>query len=198
MQSSITIGQKAPEFTAKAYFPKEDKIDKIRLPSSNGKWQILTFYPGDFTFVCATDIEAFMSVRERFEQNGAEILAISTDSIFSHKGWAGTSPRVSKSVIPMVEDFSKKITSAFGLLNEESGAARRGVAILDPEGTVQYFSVFNDSLGKDADHIFNAFMGLKTIHDTPASAGHACVIPANWKAGNNSMDIDTTKDIGKL
>lgn len=198
MQSSITIGQKTPEFVAKAYFPKEDKIEEIKLPSANGKWQILTFYPGDFTFVCATDIEAFMSIKDKFDQNDAEVLAISTDSVFSHKGWVGASPRVSKSVIPMVEDFNKKISSAFGFLNEESGAARRGVVILDPDGVAQYISVFNDALGKDAEHIFNAFMGLKKIHDTPVSEGHACTIPANWKAGNDVMDIDTTKDIGKI
>lgn len=198
MQSLISIGKKVPEFSAKAYFPKEDKIEEVKLPSNTGKWQILTFYPGDFTFVCAMDIEAFMSLKQKFEENGAEIYTISTDSVFSHKGWAGTSPRVSKSTLPMVEDFTKEITTNYGFLNEETGAARRGVTIVDPEGIVQYFSVFNDALGKDAEHIFNAFMGLKKIHDTTTSEGHICAIPANYKAGNEAMDIDTVKDIGKL
>lgn len=198
MDSIISIGKSVPEFRTKAYFPKEDKIEEIKLPESNGRWKILTFYPGDFTFVCATDIEAFMSLKDEFDKNGADVYAISTDSVFSHKGWVGTSPRVSKSEIPMIDDFKKEITMAYGFLNDESGAARRGVVILDPKGCVQYLSVFNDALGKDAEHIFTAFMALKKIHDTPSSAGHICAIPANWRVGKEALNIDTVKDIGKL
>ncbi len=198
MQSLISIGKKVPEFNAKAYFPEEDKIKEMKLPSDAGKWQILTFYPGDFTFVCAMDIEAFMSLKQKFDEYGADIYTVSTDSVYSHKGWAGTSPRVSKSTLPMIGDFTKEITTTYGFLNEESGAARRGVIILDPKGVVQYLSVFNDSLGKDAEHIFNAFMGLKRIQDTSTAEGHICAIPANYKAGNEAVDIDIIKDIGKL
>ncbi len=198
MVNMIPIGEKVQDMTAKAYFPSDDSIKEIRIPSKNGRWSILTFYPGDFTFVCATDIEAFMSIKSQFDSNGADLYAISTDSVFSHKGWAQTSPRVKKSTIPMIEDFTKKITSSFGFINEASGASRRGVVILDPDGKIQYMSIFNDGLGKDAEHIFNAFMGLKQLHDTPAKAGHMCAIPANWKAGSKTLDIDVVKDIGKL
>jgi Peroxiredoxin len=198
MQSSVSIGEKAPEFKLKAYFPKDDKIVELEIPKNDGKWKILTFYPGDFTFVCATDIEAFMELKVQFENNGAEIYAISTDSVFSHKGWAQTSPRVSKSTIPMIDDYKKVITSAYGFLNEESGAARRGIAIIDPEGKLQYFSVFNDALGKDAEHIYTAFMALKKIAETKPEDGHICAIPANWRIGKDSLSIDTVKDIGKL
>ncbi len=193
----VTIGEKAPVIEAQTYFPKEDKISRIRIPSGK-EWQILTFYPGDFTFVCATDIEAFMSVYEQFRKNGAEIYAISTDSVFSHKAWAQSSPRVKESSIPMIEDFTKKATSAYGFLNEESGAARRGVVIIDPNGVVQYLAVFNDGLGKDAEHIYTAFMGLKYMHDHKSEEGHMCAIPANWRIGKEALEIDVVKDIGKL
>ncbi len=198
MQSSVSIGGKAPEFKLKAFFPKDDRITELEIPKADGKWKILTFYPGDFTFVCATDIEAFMELKEQFEKNGAEVYAISTDSVFSHKGWAQASPRVSKSAIPMIDDYKKEITSAYGFLNEESGAARRGVAIIDPQGRLQYFSVFNDALGKDAEHIYTAFMALKKIAETKPEDGHICAIPANWRVGKDSLNIDTVKDIGKL
>ncbi len=198
MQSLISIGKEAPEFRSKAYFPKEDSIREIRLPEKDGKWKILTFYPGDFTFVCATDIEAFMSMKQMFEKAGAEIYAISTDSVFSHKGWAQTSPRVSKSTIPMIEDHRKEITSAYGFLNEESGSSRRGTTIIDPDGKVQYYSIFNDALGKDAEHIYTALMALKKIRETKADEGHICAIPANWRVGNEVLNVDTVKDIGKL
>ncbi len=198
MQSQIDIGEKAPEINAKCYFPQEADIKEYKLSNDRGKWVILTFYPGDFTFVCATDVEAFTEKYDDFSKNGAVIYGISTDSIFSHKEWAETSPRVKKSRIPLIEDFNKRIAEAYGFLNRESGAARRGTVIIDPDGKVQYLSIHNDGLGKDAEHIYTAFMALKYIRDTPADKGHICAIPANWRVGKEALNIDTVKDIGKL
>lgn len=198
MQSQIEIGEKAPEIQAKCYFPKEADIKDYKLSDDKGKWIVLTFYPGDFTFVCATDVEAFTGKYDDFVKNGAVVYGISTDSIFSHKEWAETSPRVKLSKIPLIEDFNKKTSEAYGFLNRETGAARRGTVIIDPDGKVQYMSIHNDGLGKDAEHIYTAFMALKYIRDTPAEKGHICAIPANWRVGKEALNIDTVKDIGKL
>ncbi|MGC8479636.1 MAG: peroxiredoxin [Candidatus Micrarchaeia archaeon] len=198
MYAAWSIGDKAPEIKANTWFPEAKKIKEFKLSDYKGKWIILAFYPGDFTFVCATDIEAFMSNYDEFKKNGAEIMAISTDSVYSHKAWSETSPRVKESKIPLIEDFNKKISSDYGFINTETGAARRGTIIIDPDGNVQYFSIHNDALGKDADHIFTAFMALKYIRDTPASEGHICAIPANWRLGKRALDIDIVNDIGKL
>ncbi|MGC8651796.1 MAG: peroxiredoxin [Candidatus Micrarchaeia archaeon] len=194
----VEIGEQAPEISASAYFPEQKDIKEINLKQYKGKWVILAFYPGDFTFVCATDLEGFMEYYDKFTKNNAIIFGVSTDSVYSHKAWTETSPRVKKSKIPLIEDFNKRISSAYGFLNTKSGAARRGLVIIDPEGNVQYLAVFNDGLGKDIEHIYNSFMGLKYIHDTPAKKGHICVIPANWKPGKEALDIDVVADIGKL
>ena len=45
----IKVGQKAPDFTAPAYF--NGKFVTIKLSEYIGKWVVLCFYPGDFTFV---------------------------------------------------------------------------------------------------------------------------------------------------
>ena len=45
----ITVGKKAPEFTAKAYYNGE--FVNVSLNEYDGQWRILCFYPGDFTFV---------------------------------------------------------------------------------------------------------------------------------------------------
>lgn len=194
----IEIGKEAPEFRAKAYFPESREIKEVELGSYKGKWVVLTFYPGDFTFVCATDLEALAERYDDFGKNNAVVFGVSTDSIFSHKAWTETSPRVKKSPIPLVEDFTKALTSNYGFLNAETGAARRGLVIIDPEGKLQYYSVFNDGLGKDVDHITTALLGLKYIHDTPAKEGHICAVPANWRPGKQTLDIDVVNDIGKL
>ena len=43
------VGQKAPDFTAPAYY--QGKFVSIKLSDYLGKWVLLCFYPGDFTFV---------------------------------------------------------------------------------------------------------------------------------------------------
>lgn len=43
------VGEKAPDFEAPAYHNGE--FGQIKLSDYLGKWVILCFYPGDFTFV---------------------------------------------------------------------------------------------------------------------------------------------------
>lgn len=49
VQSMIRVGQKAPDFTASAY--DNGKFTSVKLSDYLGKWVVLCFYPGDFTFV---------------------------------------------------------------------------------------------------------------------------------------------------
>ncbi len=43
------VGNKAPDFTAPAYYKGD--FTEIKLSDYLGKWVLLCFYPGDFTFV---------------------------------------------------------------------------------------------------------------------------------------------------
>ena len=45
----IKVGQKAPDFSAPAYH--QGKFTNVKLSDYLGKWVVLCFYPGDFTFV---------------------------------------------------------------------------------------------------------------------------------------------------
>ncbi len=47
--SMIKVGKKAPDFTAPGY--QKGKFINIKLSDYLGKWVLLCFYPGDFTFV---------------------------------------------------------------------------------------------------------------------------------------------------
>jgi peroxiredoxin (alkyl hydroperoxide reductase subunit C) len=46
---SVQVGQKAPDFTAPAYY--KGSFGPVKLSDFAGKWVLLCFYPGDFTFV---------------------------------------------------------------------------------------------------------------------------------------------------
>ncbi len=43
------VGQKAPDFNAPAYYKGE--FTNVKLSDYLGKWVLVCFYPGDFTFV---------------------------------------------------------------------------------------------------------------------------------------------------
>jgi len=47
--SMIKVGKKAPDFTAPGY--QAGKFISTKLSDYLGKWVLLCFYPGDFTFV---------------------------------------------------------------------------------------------------------------------------------------------------
>ena len=48
-RSMITVGKKAPDFSAPGYHKGE--FINVKLSDYLGKWVVLCFYPGDFTFV---------------------------------------------------------------------------------------------------------------------------------------------------
>jgi len=48
-RAMITVGQKAPDFVAPGY--QQGKFINVKLSDYLGKWVVLCFYPGDFTFV---------------------------------------------------------------------------------------------------------------------------------------------------
>ena len=45
----VRVGGKAPDFEAPAYH--KGKFINVKLSDYSGKWVLLCFYPGDFTFV---------------------------------------------------------------------------------------------------------------------------------------------------
>jgi peroxiredoxin (alkyl hydroperoxide reductase subunit C) len=46
----IQVGQPAPDFSAPGYH-KDTFLSEVKLSDYAGKWRVLCFYPGDFTFV---------------------------------------------------------------------------------------------------------------------------------------------------
>lgn len=49
IMAGIMVGTKAPDFQAPAFH--KGKFKQVKLSSYLGKWVVLCFYPGDFTFV---------------------------------------------------------------------------------------------------------------------------------------------------
>lgn len=99
----------------------------------------------DFTFVCPTEIIAFNGALAQFKELNTEVLAVSTDSEYSHFAWANQ-PRKEGGLgpdlqLPLLADRTMKISRDYGVLIEEKGIALRGLFIIDPQGILRYVSL---------------------------------------------------------
>ncbi len=174
------VGTPAPDFTlasTKGATGAKDLGREIKLSDYRGKWLIFFFYPLDFTFVCPTEITALSDRVDEFAEFDAEILGCSTDSVFSHWAWLNT-PREKNGIAgtryPLAADFTKETARAYGVLDENSGVAKRGLFIVDPEGTLKYAVVTDDSVGRSVEETLRVLQALQT--------GGLC--PAEWKPGS--------------
>jgi len=164
------VGSLAPPFTLDAVVNLEFK--KISLSDYRGKWVALFFYPGDFTFVCPTEIKGFNKALGEFTSINAEVLAVSVDSKFSHLAWI-KSGALDKLEYPLLSDLSKRTARSYGVLDEEQSTARRGLFIIDPNGVIQYRVVHSDKVGRSVDETLRVLKALQT----------EALCPLNWKPG---------------
>lgn len=177
---SVEIGQPAPNFKAKSFVNGE--IKEISLSDYKGKWVVLFFYPSDFTFICPTELSQMADKYEEFQNLGAEVLSISTDTVFTHKAWHDASETIRKIKFPMVADTSHEISWKYNTLIEEEGISLRGTFIVDPEGILQAYEVHNKSIGRNADELIRKLQAAKFVHE---GGGEVC--PANWKPGSKTL-----------
>lgn len=71
----------------------------------------------------------------RIQRASAEVVAISGDSIHSHRKFA---QELGGLPYPMLADYKKQVIQSYGIHNPENGAARRSVFIVDKNGVVRY------------------------------------------------------------
>ena len=179
-ENILKIGQPAPKFTAEAYVSGE--IKKVSLDDYKGKWTIVFFYPADFTFVCPTELGEMADKYEEFKEQGAEILSVSTDTVFVHKAWHDASDTIKKIKFPMVADPTHEISWNYGTLIEEEGVALRGSFLIDPEGILKAYEIHDNSIGRSADELFRKLEAAKFTYE---HGGEVC--PANWKPGKDTL-----------
>jgi alkyl hydroperoxide reductase subunit AhpC len=179
---SNLVTQKAPDFKAQAVVNKEFK--DVSLADYKGKWVVLFFYPLDFTFVCPTEITAFSDRIEEFKKLGAEVLAVSVDSKFSHLAWVNTARKdggLGDIKYPIVSDMTKQISRDYNVLMENAGIALRGLFLIDPQGMVKYQVVHENSVGRNVDETLRVVQAFQHA----AQTGEVC--PANWNKGQDAM-----------
>lgn len=172
------VGQPAPDFNLEAVVGTDPgkEFRQISLSDYLGKWLVMLFYPADFTFVCPTEIKGFNESLDKFNKLDAEVIAISTDSKWSHLAWLkrGDLGRLN---YPLLADFNKTVSKSYNVLENKTGVAQRALFIIDPQGQLQYQVVHSFDVGRNVDETLRVLEALQT--------GGLC--PLGWKPGQKTL-----------
>ncbi|KAL2716857.1 Peroxiredoxin [Vespula squamosa] len=154
IQTIPAVSHLAPFWSGYAII--DTKIKDLSLKDFKGKYVILLFYPYDFTFVCPTEIIEFSERIDEFRNLNAEVVAISTDSEYSHLAWI-TTPRkqggLGEMKIPVLADKSHKISKDYGVLDEIRGISLMALFIIDPRQLIRHINLNDVSISRSVDEI---------------------------------------------
>ncbi|XOB62200.1 peroxiredoxin [Campylobacterota bacterium DY0563] len=184
MSSSLVL-RKVPEFKMEAYDAKSGHYTEVSSEDYKGKWHVVCFYPADFTFVCPTEIAAMNAKYDEFQELGVEILAVSTDTKFSHKRFVETEPLLEGLKLTIGADSTGAVSRAFGVMIEEEGIALRGRFLINPEGTVVAQEVQAPMVGRNV----NEFLRQVRAWQHAEKTGEVC--PAGWVPGKKTLPVNT-------
>lgn len=172
--NGLRIGAQAPELKLQGVLQGE--VADYSLALYRGKWLVLFFYPADFTFICPTEVVGFSKLASEFAAENAAILGVSVDSIESHRAWA---TELGGLAYPLLADTERKLSRAYGVLDENEDVALRATFIISPTGTISYQVVSHVNVGRSVEETLRVLKALRTER----------LCPSDWKPGQPTGDL---------
>ncbi len=185
-QAGVLVLKPMPEFKVDAYDSKSGHYTTVSSEDLKGSWSIVCFYPADFTFVCPTEIAAMNAHLDTIEgELGCKVLAISTDTKFSHKRFVETEPLLKDLKLTIGADPTGEVTRKFGVMIEGEGIALRGRFLINPDGVVVAQEVQAPPVGRSVEE----FIRQIRAHQHAYKTGEVC--PAGWRPGKKTLPVNT-------
>ena len=156
---------------------KGKEFEQLTNASYPGKWQVLFFWPMDFTFICPTEIAEFGKQNRNFADRDAQVLGVSTDTHFVHLAWRNNHADLKDLPYPMLADTKRELSTALGILHKEAGVALRATFIVDPEGIIRWVSVNDLSAGRNVAEVVRTLDALQSDE----------LCPCNWQKGEKTL-----------
>jgi len=137
---SLQVGQLAPDFTL-----YDSNKNKVTLSELRGKNVLLMFFPQAFTGVCTQQVCTARDNMSQYGNANAEVLGVSVDSVFTLAKFKETE----NLNFPLLSDFNKEVSRAYGSLYEEwildmKGVSKRAAFVIDAQGVIQYAEVLDN------------------------------------------------------
>ena len=159
------VGEPASEFSLPAtLIPGEGgSRNELALKDLQGHPAVLVFYPADNSSVCSSQLAIYSEALHLIEEYEAQIVAISTDNLKSHKAFAD---RLGIN-FPLLADVDPAgaVASAYGVLNPNDGLCERAIFVLDGDGCIHWRAVYPRNINPGMDGILDALESLSSIEN---------------------------------
>ncbi|HZY38784.1 MAG TPA: peroxiredoxin [Mucilaginibacter sp.] len=183
---SLRLGDAAPNFKAKT---SEGEIDFYEYLGNS--WGVLFSHPADYTPVCTTELGKTASLKHEFDKRNVKVIALSVDSVESHKGWINDINETQNVEVnfPIIGDENREIALAYDMIHPNASltATVRSLFIIAPDKTIKLMITYPASTGRNFQEI------LRVIDSLQLTANYSVATPADWKDGEDVVVVPAIK-----
>src|SRR5476651_533882 len=184
---SLRLGDTAPNFKATT---SQGEIDFYEYLGDS--WGVLFSHPADYTPVCTTELGKTASLKDEFAKRNVKVIALSVDSVESHKGWIKDINETQdvEVTFPIIGDESREIALAYDMIHPNASltATVRSVFIIAPDKTIKLTITYPASTGRNFQEI------LRVIDSLQLTAKYSVATPADWKQGEDVIITTAVSD----
>lgn len=184
---ALQLGDEAPDFTA------ETSEGTVSFHEWLGDgWGVLFSHPKDFTPVCTTELGAVAKLKDEFATRNAKVIAISVDSVESHKGWIPDINETQDTTVnfPIIADADRKVADLYGMIHPNAGdtVTVRSVFIIGPDKKIKLMITYPQSTGRNFAEI------IRVLDSLQLTAKYSVSTPADWRDGDDVIIAGTVTD----
>lgn len=123
-------------------------------------------------------------MHDDLQKLGVTVLAMSTDSRFTHKIWQ--EEELSKMLpggvpFPMLSDAGGRVGAVYGVYEEAAGVDIRGRFLIDPDFNVRAMEVLTPEVGRNPLELLRQVKAFKHVVETGE------VTPSGWEPGDSTL-----------
>ncbi len=143
-------GVKFPDFTL-----QDNQGGQVKLSDLRGKKVLLSWHPLAWTSVCTDQMRALEANHKQLEELNTVALGLSVDPAASKKVWAQV---LSIGKTKLLSDFYPHgaLAKDIGIFVEELGASGRANILLDEEGVIRWFKIYDIPQLPDMQEVLDA------------------------------------------
>src|SRR5580704_13702940 len=183
---SLRLGDVVPNFKAST---TEGDIDLYEYLGDG--WGVLFSHPADYTPVCTTELGRTASLKDEFAKRNVKVIALSVDSVESHKGWINDINETQGVEVnfPIIGDENREIALAYDMIHPNASltATVRSLFIIAPDKTIKLMITYPASTGRNFHEI------LRVIDSLQLTDNHKVATPANWQDGDEVVIVPSLK-----
>jgi thioredoxin-dependent peroxiredoxin len=183
---SLRLGDVAPNFKAQTSKGEIDFYEYL-----GNSWGVLFSHPADYTPVCTTELGKTASLKDEFDKRDVKVIALSVDSVESHKGWINDINETQNVEVnfPIIGDENREIALAYDMIHPNASltATVRSLFVIAPDKTIKLIITYPASTGRNFQEI------LRVIDSLQLTANYSVATPADWKDGEDVVVVPAIK-----